>query len=373
MQIYLLNLDEVVQLAEQRLARPLTREECLRYLREEKCRALAAAPTLAAISETQTAAESPEKKVCPVTDAPIPTNSYVQIAYQGVLEAKRDLGWSEAIFEAQVESDLLPNMEQATQSNCDLILPMGFYYQGRFPDLALDHPGQKFLVLDYNYEPPLENLWAEFYATDQAAFLAGYLAAGISQTGKVATFGALNWTVVTDFMDGFALGVRHYNEVHEAQVDLLGWDVERREGDFAGGFWPPELGTQMAAQFLEQGADVIFPVAGADIGLAAAQAVKEHGDAYFIGVDMDFALVIPDLADITLTSVLKHMDVSVLRAMEAIENGSFQGGIHIGTLENGGVGLAPFHQLNSLVPDSLKAELEQVKADIIAGRIETKP
>lgn len=372
-QIYLLNLDELVQLAEQRLARPLTREECLRYLREEKCRALAAAPTLESVPEIQVAADSPENKVCMVTDAPIPTSPFMQIAYQGVLAVEGELNWSDELFEAQVESDLLPNMEQATQSNCDLILPMGFYYNGRFPDLALDHPGQKFLVLDYNYDPPLDNLWAEFYATDQAAFLAGYLAAGISQTGKVATFGALNWTVVTDFMDGFALGVRRYNQVHEAQVELLGWDVESREGDFAGGFLPPELGTQLANQMLEQGADVIFPVAGADIGLAAAQAVKEHGNAYFIGVDFDSALVMPDLAKIILTSVLKHMDVSVLQAIEAIENGSFQGGVHIGTLESGEVGLAPFHQLDLLVPDSLKAELEQIKTDIIAGKIKTKP
>jgi basic membrane protein A len=227
--------------------------------------------------------------------------------------------------------------------------------------------------VDYGFEPPLENLWAEVYAVDQAAFLAGYLAAAVSRTGKVATFGALNWTVVTDFMDGFARGVHHYNEVHNVQVEVLGWDVERRDGLFAGDFWPPELGAQMAGQLLEQGADVIFPVAGADIGPAAARAIREHGNAYVIGVDLDYTLLAPDLADITLTSVLKHLDVSVFKAIEAIELGNFQGGVHIGTLENGGVGLAPFYQLESVVPDSVKVELEQIEADIIAGKIKTKP
>ena len=81
----------------------------------------------------------------------------------------------------------------------------------------------------------------------------------------------------------------------------------------------------------------------------------------------------PDLAGIVLTSVEKRIDVSVLRGVKAIQDGNFTGGSHLGTLENGGVDIASFHQLDSLVSPQVKADLEQIKAGIIAGSIKTLP
>lgn len=126
-------------------------------------------------------------------------------------------------------------------------------------------------------------------------------------------------------------------------------------------------------QLLDAGANIILPVAGTDPGSGALFAAQSHGNAYIIGVDNDWAVAEPIYADIILTSVMKNLDVSVVQAVRAIEEGIFTGGIHVGTLETGEVGLAPFHEFDSLISDEVKADLEQLKKDIIAGKIKTKP
>ncbi len=128
----------------------------------------------------------------------------------------------------------------------------------------------------------------------------------------------------------------------------------------------------MGQTLMDEGADIIMPVAG-PVGLGTAAAAKERGNTYIIGVDADWYLTNPDYADIILTSVLKNMDITTLAAIKSVQDGTFKGGVTVGTLENGGVGLAPFHDLESAVPKDVVAELDAVKADIIAGKVATNP
>jgi basic membrane protein A len=123
---------------------------------------------------------------------------------------------------------------------------------------------------------------------------------------------------------------------------------------------------------MDEGADVIMPVAG-PVGLGTAAAAKERGGVYIVGVDNDWYNSAPEYKDIVLTSVLKNMDVTTFNAIKAIQNGTFAGGLTVGTLKNGGVGLAPFHDLDSMVSADLKAELDQIKKDIITGKLSVKP
>jgi basic membrane protein A len=90
-------------------------------------------------------------------------------------------------------------------------------------------------------------------------------------------------------------------------------------------------------------------------------------------VDSDWFLTAPDYADITLTSIMKLMDVTTFEVIKAAKEGTFVGGSVVGNLANGGVALAPFHNLEGVVSDDLKAELETLKADIIAGTITMNP
>ena len=213
----------------------------------------------------------------------------------------------------------------------------------------------------------------QIFATDQAAFLAGYAAASVTKTGKVGVFGGIDIPPVTDFMDGFALGVQYYNQKNGTSVEVLGWDPARHEGLFIGGFCCSAEGRNITQQLLDQGADIILPVAGTSVGPGAAYAVKSHGNAYVIGVDTDWNVTNAEFADIILTSILKNYDASVVQAVKDIKENTFTGGIHIGTLETGKVSLAPFHQFDNLISSKVKADLEQIKAEIIEGGIKTKP
>jgi basic membrane protein A len=166
--------------------------------------------------------------------------------------------------------------------------------------------------------------------------------------------------------------MHYYNQVHGTQVQLLGWDSATREGLFVSMFNTPG-GYQTTQELLAQGADVIFPVAWNVTGLGAITAVAEHGQAYLIGSDVDYTKIFPQFSDFILTSVERRLDISVIQAVDSLTQGNFEGGNHLGTLETGEVDLAPFYELESLIPDHIKADLEQIKAEIIAGEIQTKP
>jgi len=268
--------------------------------------------------------------------------------------------------------DFAKNINEFLRGDCDLIVGL-FSMADAIRVAAESNPDQKFLI-ESEYEQPLENIWMQNYATDQAAFLAGYTAASVTKTGNVGVFGGIGIPPVTDFMDGFALGISYYNKKNGTDVELLGWNPEKPdEGLFVGDFCCAAEGREITQHLLIQGADVILPVAGTDVGAGALYAVKTHKNAYIIGVDTDWAVAYPEYANVILTSVMKHYDVSVVEAVNAMEEARFSGGVHVGTLETSEVGLAPFYELESLISADVKADLEQIRKDIIAGVIKTKP
>ncbi len=311
--------------------------------------------------------------ICQVTDTGgIDDKSFNATAWKGVTDAMEQLGVQGQYLESQQQTDYEKNINAFIEQGCDLIVTVGFLLGDATKAAAEANPDVMFSIVDFAYDPTIPNVLGQVFNTDEAAFLAGYVAAGVTQTGKVGTFGGIQIPPVTVFMDGFALGVRYYNEQHGTNVEVLGWDPETQTGLFTGNFESTDDGRRMGESLLDEGADIIMPVAG-PVGLGTAAVVMERGNAYIIGVDNDWAIVNSQYAPIVLTSVMKNMDVTTLAAIQSIIDGTFAGGVTVGTLANGGVGLAPFHELDSMVPDSLKAELEQVRAAIIAGTIVTHP
>lgn len=320
----------------------------------------------------ESAAES-KIKVCQVTDAGgIDDRSFNATAWKGALQAQTELGAEAKYLESQQQTDYERNINAFLEDECDLIVTVGFLLGDATAAAADLNKDQKFTIVDFTYDPIKENVLGLLFATDQAGFLAGYTAAGVTKTGKVGTFGGINIPPVTVFMDGYALGVQYYNEKHGTDVQVLGWNVATQDGLFTGNFDSTDDGRSMGESLMDEGADIIMPVAG-PVGLGTAAAARERGNVYIIGVDTDWTVSSPDFASIILTSVLKNMDVAVFTAAQNVANGSFAGGVYIGTLENGGVGIASFNQLDSMVSSELKAELEEVKAAIIAGTIKTTP
>ncbi|OGT27863.1 MAG: BMP family ABC transporter substrate-binding protein [Gammaproteobacteria bacterium RBG_16_66_13] len=325
-----------------------------------------------ALSACGGAAPAAKIKACQVTDAGgIDDKSFNATAYVGVTDAVAQLGIEGKFLESQQQTDYEKNINAFLDEGCDLIITVGFLLGDATAAAAGANPEQKFSIVDVDYLD-FPNLLGQAFKTDQAAFLAGYVAAAVTQTGKVGTFGGIQIPTVTIFMDGFAMGVQYYNSQKGTSVEVLGWDPATQTGLFTGNFESTDDGRAMGETLMDEGADIIMPVAG-PVGLGTAAAVQERGGGYIIGVDSDWTLTSPEYTDITLTSVLKKMDVTTFNAIKAVVDGTFAGGLTVGTMENGGVALAEFHNLDSMVSAEVKAELETIKAGIIAGTIQTSP
>ena len=318
-------------------------------------------------------AEEESFKACQVTDAGgIDDKSFNATAWKGAEAAAEDLGIEAKYLESQQQTDYEKNINAFIDEGCDLIITVGFLLGDATAASAEANADQKFSIVDYAYDPAFDNVLGQVFATDQAAFLAGYLAAGVSQTGKVGTFGGIQIPTVTAFMDGFEMGVNYYNEQNGTNVEVLGWDSAAQTGLFAGNFESLDDGRNLGTSLMDEGADVIMPVAG-PVGLGTAAAVQERGGVYIIGVDSDWTQTSPEYTDIVLTSVLKKMDITTFKAIEAALEGTFAGGVVVGTLENSGVDLAPYHELESMVSSELQAELDEIRSGIIDGSIQTTP
>jgi basic membrane protein A and related proteins len=198
----------------------------------------------------------------------------------------------------------------------------------------------------------------------------------MSKTGKVATFGGQEFPTVTIYMDGFYDGVQYYNSKHGKNVQVLGWNEKTQKGSFTGDFTNQTKGQTLTQTFISEGADVIFPVAG-NVGLGAAKAVQDADSAAgstkvtMEWVDVDGCTSAAQYCKYFITSVEKGIVAAVKTAVLSVTSGTFTGGTYVGTLQNGGAVLAPFHDFSSTIPASLQSELATVKAGIESGSIQT--
>ncbi len=313
-------------------------------------------------------------KACMVTDTGgIDDRSFNASSWQGVQEAESS-SVTGKYLSSTAESDYVPNINAFIGQSCGIIVTVGFLMGDATQSAAKAHPTSKFAIVDHNYSPVIPNIDALQFNTVQDGFQGGYLAAGMSKTGKVATFGGQKIPPVTIYMDGFWDGVRYYNSKHGTHVQVLGWNEQTQNGSFTGDFTDQSKGQSTTQTLITEGADVIFPVAG-NVGLGAAKAVQTADQSgqnvNMEWVDTDGCISAAQYCKYFITSVTKGIQTAVKAAVLSAATGTFTGGNYTGTLANGGVGLAPFHDFASKVPASLQAELTQVKAGIEDGSIQT--
>ena len=271
-------------------------------------------------------------------------------------------------------SDYTPIINTFIGQKCNIIVTLGFAMGDATKAAATAHPSQKFAIVDNVTPGP--NVNSLVFNTVQDAFLGGYLAAGMTKTGKIATFGGADYPTVTIYMDGYWDGVQYYNQKHGTHVQVLGWNEKTQKGSFTGDFTNQTKGQTLTQTFISEGADIIFPVAG-NVGLGAAKAVQQADAAAgsqkvnMEWVDLDGCVSAATYCKYFITSVLKGETLAVKTSVLAAAGGSFKGGHYIGTLANGGVSLAPFHDFDSQVSASLKSELQQISTGIQNGSIQT--
>jgi basic membrane protein A len=320
----------------------------------------------------ETAATS-DFKACMVSDSGgFEDKSFNQSGAEGLDRAASELGVKEVKVESTAETDFTPNIDSLVSQGCNLIIGVGFLLEDPIQTAAEANPDIEFALVDSSFSDAdfkpvtLDNAKPLLFNTQEAAYLAGYAAAGTSTTGTVATFGGIQLPSVSIFMDGFADGVAKYNDDNGKDVKVLGWDKASQTGSFTGDFENQTNGQNLAKGFIDQGADVIMPVAG-PVGLGAAAAAKEAGNVSIVGVDADWYLTAPDYSAIVLTSVMKEIGQSVFDTVKEASEGNFSSDPYVGTLENGGIGIAPFHDFDSKVPADVKSAIEDLKAQIISG------
>jgi len=313
---------------------------------------------------------------CMVSDTGgIDDRSFNAAAWAGMQAAKAANGSISVKFSQSTSpSDYTPIINTFVSQKCNIIVTLGFAMGDATKAAAKANPSQKFAIVD-NVTPGA-NVNSLVFNTVQDAFLGGYLAAGMTKTGKVATFGGQEFPTVTIYMDGFWDGVQYYNQKHGKNVQVLGWNEKTQKGSFTGDFTNQTKGQTLTQTFISEGADIIFPVAG-NVGLGAAKAVQQADASAgsqkvnMEWVDLDGCISAATYCKYFITSVLKGETLAVKTAVLAAAGGSFKGGNYVGTLANGGVSLAPFHDFDSQVPASLKSELQQISKGIQDGSIQT--
>lgn len=312
-------------------------------------------------------------KACMVSDSGgFEDKSFNQSGAEGLDRAVEELGIEEVKVESSSDTDFTPNIDSLVQQDCNLIIGVGFLLEDPIQAAAEANPDIEFALIDSAFSDAdfnpvtLDNAKPLLFNTQEAAYLAGYVAAGTSTTGTVATFGGIQLPSVSIFMDGFADGVTKYNEDNGTDVKVLGWDKAAQTGSFTGDFENQANGQNLAKGFIDQGADVIMPVAG-PVGLGAAAAAQEAGNVSIVGVDADWFLTAPDYSSIVLTSVMKEIGQAVFDTVKEASEGNFTSDPYVGTLENEGIGIAPFHDFDSVVTEDVKTAVEDLKAQIISG------
>ncbi|MGK5738274.1 BMP family lipoprotein [Micromonospora sp. URMC 103] len=307
---------------------------------------------------------------CMVTDVGgIDDKSFNASAWKGLQEAKAANDNIDIKYVAsKAEADYEPNLTQFVNQKCDFILAVGGLMANATSKIAKANPNQQFGIVDAN--PGDANIYPMQFDTAQAAFQAGYLAAGMTKTGKVGTYGAVPIPPVTIFMDGFVDGVAHYNKTKGKNVQALGWNKETQKGSFTNDFAKQDEGKKVSDTLVAQGADIVMPVAGGS-GLGTTAAAKASGGKFStIWVDVDGCESTPDCSAI-VTTVVKNIPDAVKEAVLKAAGGEklqAKPGF-VGTLANNGVSIAPYHDFDSKVPAELKAEVDKIKADIAAGTI----
>jgi len=311
--------------------------------------------------------------VCMVSDTGgFDDNSFNQSGLEGLQRAVTELGVQEEHLQSDKQEDYDRNINQCISDGSDMIITVGFLLGDATQAAAEANPDTRFAIVDYAYDPAIPNVEGLVYATAEAAMLAGYASSSWTKTKKMGEFGGINiGPGVTDFMDGFIAGMNYWNEQKGDTVSMLGGrdPNDPNSGTFTGDFESTDNAKNVTIGFLQEGADVVLPVGG-PIGGGTFAAIEEQGaDAVGLGVDADWYLTTPQYDPLILTSVMKRIDNSVFQAVQRAVNGEDPQPTVLSNLENGGVGLAPFHDYDSQISQATKDELDTLSQAIINGEI----
>lgn len=286
-------------------------------------------------------------------------------AYLGGVRAARDLGARVRYIEPGEGSDREAGLRLLAAEGLDLVIGVGFIFSDDVNTLAKEYPNVRFADVDYavstdsagNPLPMPPNLVALKFREEQGSFLVGALAALVGKSKKVGFIGGMDIALIHKFEAGYRAGVKHVCPDCEVLVAYAGVTPEA--------FRNPGKGKEMALSQYSQGVNVIFHASGST-GLGVFEAARSAGKLA-IGVDADQYGEAPGYV---LTSMVKGIDESVFQAVKAVKENRFQGGIQQFGLAERGVGYIYDANNKAMIPDAVRAKLDALTAEIIAGKIQ---
>jgi basic membrane protein A and related proteins len=285
-------------------------------------------------------------------------------AYLGAERAEKELGVHVRFIEPGEGSDREAGLRLLAAEGMDLVVGIGFIFTDDLTQLAKEYPHTDFAGVDFSVATdsagdvimPPPNLAALKFREEQGSYLVGALAALKSKTGKVGFVGGMDSPLIQKFEVGYAAGVKKVCPKCTVLSQYAGVTPEA--------FRNPGKGKEIALSQYQQGADVIFHASGST-GLGVFEAARQTGKLA-IGVDADQYNEAPGYV---LTSMVKGVDNAVYDTIKRVKDGRFKGGIYEYGLAEGGVGYVYDANNAKLIPDSVRARVEQLKQQIISGQI----
>ncbi len=308
-------------------------------------------------------------KVGLVTDVGgVNDKSFNQSAWAGVQKAIADLGVEGKFIESKQVTDYEKNIDQFATEGYDMIITVGFLMGDATAKKAQEYPNIKFAIIDYGYFPAkagdpdpyttnLTNVASLLFSEDQVGYLAGTLAACMSESGVIGSVSGMEIPPVVRYVVGYQNGAQAVNP-----------DIKALN-QYIPSFTDPAKGKEVGLSMIDQGADVIFGVGG-NTGNGGLLAAKEKGKMG-IGVDVDQYLTYAEVKDALITSAMKNVDVAVFDAIKAAADGSLKAGIRLSNVQNGGIGLAPFHDWDSKISQDCKDKVAAAEKGLKDGSIST--
>ncbi|MGH9233546.1 MAG: BMP family lipoprotein [Acidimicrobiales bacterium] len=307
--------------------------------------------------------EAPEGfRVNLVTDiGRIDDGTFNQFAYEGMTAAEECFGFETSYIETVSEADYATNIATTLSDQPDVVITNGFLLATDTLAAAEDNTDVNFIGIDQFQEEFPPNYVGMLFREDQGGYLAGVLAASLSESGVIGVVGGReDVPPVVRFVNAYEAGAKSINP------DIRVLSVYNES------FTTPDKGASDAAQFIGEGADVIFG-AGGQTGSGGVAAAAEQG-VWGIGVDQDEYFTTFNGGDAAgseylATSAMKRVDLAVFRNIVAAIQGEFEGGVYTLDAANDGITYAPFHDAE--IPDDVAATLEETRQGLADGSIDT--
>jgi basic membrane lipoprotein Med (substrate-binding protein (PBP1-ABC) superfamily) len=307
--------------------------------------------------------EAPEGfRVNLVTDiGRIDDGTFNQFAYEGMTAAEECFGFETSYIETVSEADYATNIATTLSDQPDVVITNGFLIATDTLAAAEDNTDVNFIGIDQFQEEFPPNYVGVLFREDQGGYLAGVLAASLSESGVIGVVGGReDVPPVVRFVNAYETGAQSVNP------DIRVLSVYNES------FTTPDKGASDAAQFIGEGADVIFG-AGGQTGSGGVAAAAEQG-VWAIGVDQDEYFTTFNGGDAAgseylATSAIKRVDLAVFRNIVAAIQGEFEGGVYTLEAANDGITYAPFHDAE--IPEDVAATLEETRQGLAEGPIDT--